>query len=346
MIISFTGDICLGDVDKYTTKPFKNIGEKLTHLNCVVNLEAPFIPKDYQEYPIKTKVCLKSYDETVIFLKQINPFLVNLANNHINDFGNFGVENTKLVLHNNGLNYLGAGLPNEDHNLFVVENEKIVFLSYVTRSVDMSGSKLFEDEEFMGPKEYTLPLVEKQIAPFKDFKKIVLFHWGFEDFNFPSPDQVEIGRSLIDAGVDLVIGNHPHVIQSFEKYKGKWIFYCLGHLCFPHYVSKYLDKNGKKQTYLDIHNKKRKISIIPVMKVDKNGIELLEILTIKTKDNFEPYFVKYSPRYNWFLFKNIDIYKVFYHVLRRLYYLLHLPVRVVKKIVKLVRSSITKYVKM
>ena len=226
-------------------------------------------------------------------------------------------------------------MPNEDHNLYIFEKEKIIFLSYVTRSVDLSGSKLFEDDGFIGPKEYSLPLVKKQIVPFTDFKKVVLFHWGIEDFHYPLPEQVETGRSLIDAGVDLVIGNHPHVIQSFERYKGKWIFYCLGHLYFPHYLSKYLNKKGEEKAYLDYHDKKRKISIIPVIRFDEGGIELVEIMTIKTKDNFEPYFVKSIPKYNIFLFKNINSYRAAYMVLRRINYLLHLPIRFLRKIVKL-----------
>lgn len=335
MIISFTGDICFGDVNKYTTEPFKNIGERLSHLNCVVNLEAPFLPKNHKEYPVKHKVSLKSCDDTVVYLKQIKPFLVNLANNHINDYGNFGAENTKLILHKNGLNYFGAGFPNENHNLFVCDKEKVIFLSYVTRSVDLSGSILFEDEDFIGPKEFSVSLVKEQIAPFSDFRKVVLFHWGEQDFHYPLPDQVEIGRSLIDAGVDLVIGNHPHVVQSFEKYRGKWIFYCLGHLYFPHYVSKYLNKSGEEKTYIDFHDRKRKISIIPVMRIDCNGIELIELLTIKTKDNFEPYFVKSVQKYNRLLFKNINSYRVVYLILVRIDYSLNLPIRLIRKTIKL-----------
>lgn len=335
MIISFTGDICFGDVDKFTKTPFKNIGDKLSQLNCVVNLEAPFLPRSYQEYPIKSKVSLKSFDDSVNFLNQIKPFLVNLANNHINDFGNFGAENTKYILQKNGFRHFGAGLPNDDHNIFVVEKEKIIFLSYTTRSSDLSGSKLFEDVGFIGPKEYSFSLIQKQIATYHDFKTVVLFHWGIEDIHYPLPEQVEIGRSLIDAGVDLVVGNHPHVIQSYEQYKGKWIFYCLGHLYFPHYESKYLNEKGMEQTYWDIHDKHRNISIIPVIKIDEQEIKLLEILTIKTKDNFEPYIVNFTPKYNTFLFKNILLYRTFYSFRQRLIYLFYLPFRFVKKLIRI-----------
>ena len=334
MIISFTGDVCFGDIEKYTRTPFQNIGDKLSQLNCVVNLEAPFLPESYREYPIKSKISLKNFDDSVEYLKQINPFLVNLANNHINDYGNYGAENTKHILHQNGLNHFGAGFPGENHNVFVVHKERIVFLSYVTRSVDMSGSKLFEDEGFIGPKEYSLSLVEEQIAPYHNFQKVVLFHWGIEDIHYPIPEQVETGRVLIDAGVDLVVGNHPHVIQSYEQYRGKWIFYCLGHLCFPHFTSKYLNRQGEEQTYWDYHEKQRRTSIIPVMEFKQNGVKLLDVLTIKTKEDFEPYFIKYSPSFNTFLFKDISSYRAFYYMRTKLVYLYRLPFRFVRKIIQ------------
>ena len=339
MIISFTGDICFGDVDKFTITPFINIGKKLSQLNCVVNLEAPFLPDGDRRYPEKSKISLRSYDNSVRYLKQINPLLSNLSNNHINDFGNFGSENTMRVLQHNDLNYFGAGLPGQDHNRFVIENKKILLLSYTTRSVDLSGTKLFEDERFIGPKEYSLKLVQQQLATFKNYKKIVLFHWGVEDIHYPIPEQVVIGRELIDAGVDLIIGNHSHVIQSFEKYKGKWIFYCLGHLYFPHFESKYLDKQGIEQTSWDIHDKHRNTSIIPVFEINAHEIKLLEILTIQTKEKFEPYFVDASPRFNTFLFKNILLYRTFYIFCKKMVYLSRLPYRFTRKIRRFIRKA-------
>ena len=339
MIISFTGDICFGDNDKYTMSPFKDISDRLSQLNCVVNLEAPFLPRSFGEYPVKPKVCLRSFDDSVEYLIQIKPFLVNIANNHINDFGNFGAENTKNILLQNEINHLGAGLPDENHNIFVAEKEKIIFLSYVTRSVDLSGSKLFEDEGFIGPKEYSFSLVQKQISPYSDYKKVILFHWGIEDIHYPTPEQVEIGRTLIDAGLDLVIGNNPHVIQSYEQYKGKWIFYCLGHLYFPHFESKYLNKQGIEQTFWDYHEKDRRISIIPVLKIDKQEIKLLEILTIKTEENFEPFFINTTPKCNTFLFKNILLYRVFYTLRKRIVYLFHLPSRFFRRIKRLIQNN-------
>ena len=57
-------------------------------------------------------------------------------------------------------------------------------------------------------------------------------HWGIERENYPNNYQKNLGHALIDAGADLVIGNHPHTLQSAEEYKGKIIMYSLGNFSF------------------------------------------------------------------------------------------------------------------
>jgi poly-gamma-glutamate synthesis protein (capsule biosynthesis protein) len=61
---------------------------------------------------------------------------------------------------------------------------------------------------------------------------IACVHWG-QDYEYElQPTQLVMGRQLIDLGYDLVIGNHPHVLQSMEVYKGKFICYSLGNFCY------------------------------------------------------------------------------------------------------------------
>jgi poly-gamma-glutamate synthesis protein (capsule biosynthesis protein) len=62
-------------------------------------------------------------------------------------------------------------------------------------------------------------------------------HWGEEYKTAANSRQEEIGRGLIDNGVDLIIGSHPHVVQNIERYKDKYIFYSLGNFVFDQYFS-------------------------------------------------------------------------------------------------------------
>jgi len=312
MKIAFTGDICFGNIDKFTNNPFKNVVATLSKLNCVVNLEAVFLPKSYTGNPIKQKMCLRQNDETIAYLKQLNPFLVNLSNNHINDYGNFGAENVIKQLQTADLEYLGAGYSDQDHNLFGLKKEKILFLAYTTRSTDTTGSKLFNEANLIGPKEFSFELIKRQIKGYERYKKIILFHWGVEDENYPLPEQRTVAKKLIDLGIDLIIGNHPHVVQSYEQYKGKWIFYCLGHLFFPHFVMNENKLTYYRGKYFDFQHKNRNKSIVPVFKIDQEGIVLDQIYTIKANRNFEQKFINKSIHHNLFLFSNDKLYSLFY----------------------------------
>ncbi len=64
---------------------------------------------------------------------------------------------------------------------------------------------------------------------------VVCFHWGVEYTDMPIADQVSEAHAAIDAGADLVIGHHPHVLQGAQIYKGHFIIYSLGDLVFDHY---------------------------------------------------------------------------------------------------------------
>lgn len=61
---------------------------------------------------------------------------------------------------------------------------------------------------------------------------IVVMHWGSELDTVPRPWQQALGRTLIDAGADAVVGHHPHVVQGIERYHGKVIAYSLGNFAF------------------------------------------------------------------------------------------------------------------
>jgi poly-gamma-glutamate capsule biosynthesis protein CapA/YwtB (metallophosphatase superfamily) len=64
---------------------------------------------------------------------------------------------------------------------------------------------------------------------------VVGFHWGIEYQHYPIAQQTSEAHAVVDAGADLVIGHHPHVLQGFETYKGVLIAYSLGDLVFDHY---------------------------------------------------------------------------------------------------------------
>jgi hypothetical protein len=73
---------------------------------------------------------------------------------------------------------------------------------------------------------------------------VVYLHWGREWVHDPVPDQLRLARYAIDLGADAVIGCHSHTIQSFEQYKGRWIFYGLGNYLFKAGFGQAVRENG------------------------------------------------------------------------------------------------------
>src|SRR5205807_509239 len=86
-------------------------------------------------------------------------------------------------------------------------------------------------EQFVRPS--TLPSVEeiKKLRP-ACWRVVVFAHWGDEDSPTANGWETAAAHDFVDAGADLVVGAHPHVVQPHEVYKGRAIFYSLGNFIF------------------------------------------------------------------------------------------------------------------
>lgn len=154
---------------------------------------------------------------TAFDLKRLGFTHVSLANNHALDFGEFGLSDTEHYLTNASLYFFGSPF-NERNSLSmpIVQEEKICFLGYHSLYDSSTASIMSE---------------LSKATNFCDFI-VMVTHWGDEYELEPNEEQVSVGRAFIDAGVDLIIGSHPHVVQPVEIYKGKAIFYSLGNFVF------------------------------------------------------------------------------------------------------------------
>ena len=139
----------------------------------------------------------------------------NLANNHSFDYGKQSYEDTKKY----------------------IEEAGIVSFGYDrSQVIDVKGIKVglvgtYELERGIGCKEIML----EQIQWVKDNGAqliICSFHWGDEGYYHPNDIQIELARAAIDAGANLVIGHHPHLLQDADVYNGTHILYSLGNFCF------------------------------------------------------------------------------------------------------------------
>lgn len=223
--LSFVGDITLGNYigqgyegsfdqeyekqnqdSAYYLKNVKDVFEKddLT----IANLEGPLTTSpDYAE---KTFV-FQGKPEYVDILADGDIEAVTLANNHSKDHFEQGMTDTKAILDEKGIKHFGY----DESCMMDVKGIQVGFLGYTF------------------PYELTAEM-KKAISDLKAQCDIVVvyYHWGIERDKAPMESQRSLAKQTIDAGADLIIGSHPHVLQGIETYKGKKIVYSLGNFCF------------------------------------------------------------------------------------------------------------------
>ncbi|MFM2606151.1 ATP-grasp fold amidoligase family protein [Vibrio chagasii] len=225
--LRYTGDLVLQGISEENIGMLKNI----TSENCVVNLESPFVLIEHKK--IKDKVCLHSDSETVSILKEVSPYLVNLSNNHINDFG---LESAKFTMDHlivSGLSIFGCGVDGDTNHIVIDSGRKVINVAYTDRSADLTGNKLHCDSFFYGPKPVNYAELIELREKYPDYVIIVSVHWGLEDIDLPTPDVREIAKKIAKTDVDVIIGHHPHIIQPWEMIDNTHVYYSLGNLYFP-----------------------------------------------------------------------------------------------------------------
>lgn len=161
--------------------------------------------------------------------------VLSLANNHTLDYGWVGLQDTMDALDDYKLRHMGAG--NDDKEAFAPAyiETKGMTVAFIGLSNVVPVVEWKADRNRPGLAETYNPT--RAVAAIQEAKKnadlvVVLVHWGQEYKDRPIPDQTNKAHQFIDAGADLVIGSHPHVLQGFESYNGKWIAYSLGNFVF------------------------------------------------------------------------------------------------------------------
>lgn len=268
MKLGYTGDCVLQDSSLETGLYFRILKNELQKVNCrlIVNLESPFVKGN--EQAIKNKITLSATPDSVNLLDSLEPYLINLANNHINDYGNESVLFTQEILRKHHFNYWGVGYKDEKNsNIHIDSFNRVVNIAYVTRSSDFTGSCLFAAIDFIGGFSPDLEQIKQLHSLYKDYVIIVSIHWGMEDISYPEPEKRKLAHSIIDAGADLIIGHHPHIIQCCECYKGKTIYYSIGNFFFPAIEYKVAGKTYRKEPL-----KHQRIGLIPIIEIDNGRV--------------------------------------------------------------------------
>jgi len=242
--IFFLGDISLNNgyikLAESGIDPFFGVKTYLQGSDVVIgNLEC-LLCSPYGENH-KKKPRLKTEASALKLLNKLQIDHVALANNHIADNLEDGVERTLQFLSANGIGAFGVRIKDFDENFdcypITFEGKRIAILNYVTEDTHPSLPDDFRYEV----SKFNLEDVNYKIKSIRDKYDfiIVYLHWGgrVEGGRYPDWGQNKIAHSIIDVGADIIIGHHPHVIQPMEIYKSKPVYYSLGNFCFDDIVS-------------------------------------------------------------------------------------------------------------
>ncbi|WP_346835505.1 CapA family protein [Paenibacillus polymyxa] len=160
---------------------------------------------------------------------------VNLANNHILDQGTSGLLDTLKYLDEKGIAHAGAGRNAKEAyapRYFERNGIKIALLGATRVMPEANWNASAKQPGVAGAYDSTAIVKSIREARNQADLVIVVAHWGKERATTLEPHQTELSHAFIDAGADLVIGGHPHVLQGMEQYKGKWIAYSTGNFIF------------------------------------------------------------------------------------------------------------------
>ncbi|MDO8602042.1 MAG: CapA family protein [bacterium] len=230
--ILFVGDIMLDrsvkeqiDAAQDPLYPFLRIADTLRSADLTfANLEGPISSRGTNQgsqYSFRF-----SPASTISALRFAGIDIVNLANNHILDWGAQALLDTMASLDEAPLGYTGAGRNEQEANLpsiGLVGNTKVAIMGYTTlypKSLEASATN-------PGISSFNLPRARDLIQSIKANQMadvvIISMHWGTEYATSSDESQRVIAHALIDSGADLIIGHHPHVVQEVERYESSVI---------------------------------------------------------------------------------------------------------------------------
>ncbi|MEE0866647.1 MAG: CapA family protein [Clostridia bacterium] len=182
----------------------------------IANIETSFAGKErgYSNYPV-----FNSPDELARDVKKAGLDIITTAGNHCLDMGYSGLSRTIDVLKNNGIEQLGTYKSQEERDTIFIKEVKGVKIAFIDYTYGTNGIPVPSE------KEYCVNLIDKnlikkdiEVAKSQNVDMIVAcMHWGDEYKTKANKEQEDLADFLFKNGVNVIIGNHPHVLEQMEK---------------------------------------------------------------------------------------------------------------------------------
>lgn len=234
MKVLITGDFyaggVVGEMIENGKNPLKSFSEIINRNDyAFTNLECP-ITTSVKKIN-KTGPCLKAKPASLNYLKDVGFYGVSLANNHIMDYANEGLQQTIDELDKRDIKRVGADKDFKEASkpIFLTKDGvKVAILNFC----ENEWSTTFEETPGANPIDPVLAF--NAISSVKSVvdQVIVITHSGHEHFQYPTLRGRNLLRFFADAGATAIINHHPHCISGYETYCGVPIFYSIGNFLF------------------------------------------------------------------------------------------------------------------
>lgn len=235
------------------------------------SLETTFAGKDrgYSNYPTFNSPEQLAYD-----LSEMGLDVLSTAGNHALDKGFSGLSNTLDVLDDANISHSGTYRTQEDRDSVLIEDVKGVKVAILSYTYGTNGIPVPSDKEFC-VNLIDKDLIKKDIENAKSQNADVIIgcmHWGIEYQTTPNDEQEDLADFLFENGVDIILGNHPHVLQPMEKrsvtladgtVKDCFVVYALGN-----FICDQNSENTRNSIILNLDITKNPDGKISIDKVD------------------------------------------------------------------------------
>ncbi len=235
------------------------------------SLETTFAGKDrgYSNYPTFNSPEQLAYD-----LSEMGLDVLSTAGNHALDKGFSGLSNTLDVLDDANISHSGTYRTQEDRDSVLIEDVKGVKVAILSYTYGTNGIPVPSDKEFC-VNLIDKDLIKKDIENAKSQNADVIIscmHWGIEYQTTPNDEQEDLADFLFENGVDIILGNHPHVLQPMEKksvtladgiVKDCFVVYALGN-----FICDQNSENTRNSIILNLDITKNADGKISIDKVD------------------------------------------------------------------------------
>lgn len=244
--LSFVGDVSLADnwyiapkYDERRKKVYGILSESVIDIMTTSDImvaNSEFTVSDRGSKMPNKYYTFRASPQRLSIYEEMGVDLVTLANNHVYDFGQVAFYDMLDALDEYNMPYIGAGRNIEEAKrpyYFIINGYKIAFVN-ATRAEKYILTPEATETDGGVLRCYDPTLFANTIKEAKSQSDYVvaLVHWGKEDSHNLENVQVETSRTYIDAGADIIIGTHAHVLQGIEYYKDKPIIYNLGDFIF------------------------------------------------------------------------------------------------------------------